>query len=73
MDNQDGCFQCPAFRKEININCDMEDIYTEKITAETTEMVTKIFKLRQTLLENKKLNQNDVEENHTGRKKSISL
>ena len=51
----------------------MEDIYTEKITAETTEIVTKIFKLRQTILENKKLNQNDVEENHTGRKKSISL
>ena len=47
LDNQAHGFQCEAITKRLEINCDMEDIYTQQISFETAETVTKILGIRE--------------------------
>ena len=47
LDNHAHIFQSEAITKRLEINCDMEDIYTQQISFETAETVTKILEIRE--------------------------
>ena len=51
LDSQYLCFTCPAIREKFEVNCDMDDIYSEDITKEMAETVTKIVQLRENFKE----------------------
>ena len=51
LDSQYLCFTCPAIREKCEVNCDMDDIYSEDITKEMAETVTKIVQLRENFKE----------------------
>ena len=51
VDNQVMSFQCPAMRNKINIECDIEDVYSDTMNKKTATTLHKILKLRKELLE----------------------
>ena len=48
VDSQVMSFMCPAIRKNINIDCDIQDLYTDTMNMKTASTVSYILKLRNT-------------------------
>ena len=74
LDNQAHSFQCEAITKRLEINCDMEDIYTQQISLETAETVTKTLAIREEILEEAKRNlyhMDGNQEEHEGCNKKL--
>ena len=55
VDSQSHSFNCKVLKEEIEIKCDLSEIYTDTISLETAETVTKIIETRKTLLEKEKV------------------
>ena len=51
VDSQVMSFMCPAIRKNINIDCDIQDLYTDTMNMKTASTVSYIIKLRREILE----------------------
>ena len=51
LDNLEHSFQCRTIRKEIEIEGEISDIYSGKVSKEIAQTVTKIIKTRKKLLE----------------------
>ena len=51
LDNLKHSFQCKIIRREIEIQGDLSDIYSENVSKETAQIVTKIINTRKKLLE----------------------
>ena len=51
VDSQVMSFMCPAIRKNINIDCDIQDVYTDTMNKKTASTVSNILKLRREILE----------------------
>ena len=51
VDSQVMSFMCPAIRKNINIDCDIQDLYTDTMNMKTASTVSHILKLRREILE----------------------
>ena len=49
LDNQSSVFQCGRLKKEIEINCELADIYRENIKLETAVTITEIEEIREKL------------------------
>ena len=49
LDNQSSVFQCGRLKKEIEINCELRDIYLENIKLETAVTITEIEEIREKL------------------------
>ena len=52
-DSQEWCLRCPAMRKEISENPNMDDIHTDELKMDTVQAVKEILKVRQNILESK--------------------
>ena len=62
VDSQSHSFKCKVLKEEIEINCDLSEIYTDTISLETAETVTKILETINTLLEKEKENKDNIDE-----------
>ena len=63
VDSQDHFFQCQVMREKVEIECDMEDIYTDTITQDTADTVTKMLETRKNLLEKIEKKSEETDEN----------
>ena len=52
-DSQVWCLRCPAMRKEISDNANVDDIHTDELKMDTVQAVEEILKVRQNILESK--------------------
>ena len=52
-DSQVMSFQCSYFRGKVAIDCDMEDVLSDKVTVETGKTLTKMLKIREEKLKEK--------------------
>ena len=52
-DSQVWCLRCPAMRKEISENANVDDIHTDELKMDTVQAVEEILKVRQNILESK--------------------
>ena len=63
VDSQDHFFQCLVMRGELEIDCDMEEIYSNTITQDTADTVTKMLEIRKNLLEKIEKKSKETDEN----------
>ena len=54
LDNQEMFFKCPEVKKKINAECGMEKIYIENVGVETANIVSRMLKAREEMVEEKK-------------------
>ena len=50
LDNQSTIFKCETLKKEIEIECEVKDIYCDKITLKTARKITEIEETREKIL-----------------------
>ena len=51
LDNQDMLFKCPSIKEKIKVNIDVKKIYTGLVNNEEMKELTKLLRMRKTLLE----------------------
>ena len=51
VDSQVLGLNCPAIRKIFNIDCDIQDVYSDSVTIDTAKTLTKILAIRKELME----------------------
>ena len=54
LDNQEMFFKCPALKKKIKAECGMKKIYIENVGVETANIVSRMLKAREEMVEEKK-------------------
>ena len=59
-DNQAHCFKCPAMRKELEISCDVSEVFTDTVSLETAQTLSKMLEIRNKLLETNKKKENQM-------------
>ena len=47
LDNQPTIFQCAEIKRQMTINCDLDDIYKENVKLETAQKLTEIEEFRE--------------------------
>ena len=53
IDNQSMSFQCEALLEKVEINCDQADVYKDEITIKTAKTLTKMMRIRKSLMKEK--------------------
>ena len=54
LDNQSLVFQCEVLKREMDIECKLEDLYTDNIKLQTAITITKIEEVREQITKPKK-------------------
>ena len=62
-DNQNHCFKCEIVTEKIDVKgIDMDDIYTNNISIQTSEILTKILELRKNIQEGEQVKKQQANE-----------